>query len=85
MDRETSMSHPEQRPEQPLVEYFFIIAFSYRENDAETFSGTFTPTPGMTRYDVYNRIHADHLQRMPSLIRSGCKVTFFSLEPNRLG
>lgn len=71
-------------PEQPLVEYFFIIAFSHREKVAETFSGTFTPTPGMTRYDVYSRILADHEQRLPSLIRSYCKVTFFSLEPNRL-
>lgn len=76
------MSHPV--PAQPLVEYCFIITFSADYKNLRTFSGTYTPQPGMTRYDVYNRIHADHLLQLPSLIRSVCQVTFFSLEPNQL-
>ncbi|MFE2539994.1 hypothetical protein [Actinacidiphila glaucinigra] len=75
------MSHPAE----PLVEYCFIITFSHREQDLMTFSGTYTPAPGMTRHDVYTTIRADHVRQLPSHIQSShYQVTYFSLERNQL-
>lgn len=74
------MSHPAEPP----VEYCFIITFSHRDQDLMTFSGTYTPAPGMTRHDVYRTIHADHQRHLPSILRDRCQVTFFSLERNQL-
>ncbi|MDX2642801.1 hypothetical protein ACFYYN_30845 [Streptomyces sp. NPDC001902] len=72
------------QPADPLVEYCFIITFSHRDQDLMTFSGTYTPAPGMTRHDVYNTIRADHVRQLPSLIQGYCQVSFFSLERNQL-
>ncbi|MFI8184241.1 hypothetical protein OG539_40450 [Actinacidiphila glaucinigra] len=50
-----------------------------------TFSGTYTPAPGMTRHDVYTTIRADHVRQLPSHIQSThYQVTYFSLERNQL-
>ncbi|MFF7680004.1 hypothetical protein [Actinacidiphila glaucinigra] len=72
-------------PAEPLVEYCFIITFSHREQDLMAFSGTYTPSPGMTRHDVCTTIRADHVRRLPSHIQSShYQVTYFSLERNQL-
>ncbi|UQI47307.1 hypothetical protein M1P56_24640 [Streptomyces sp. HU2014] len=47
-----------------------------------TWSHTWTPTPGLTREDVYRKILADLVEINPEYARAN--VLFFSLEPNQL-
>ncbi len=45
-------------------------------------SGTITPAPGQTRFDLERAIKAEMVRRTPDLARSN--ITFFAIEPNQL-
>jgi hypothetical protein len=50
--------------------------------DVNTFHGTLTPAPSMTRADIYQQLRAEHERRHPHM--ADANVLFFALEPNQL-
>ncbi|WP_049566830.1 hypothetical protein [Streptomyces sp. SBT349] len=47
-----------------------------------TWNGHLTPADGMTRYDIYQWLLAEHDKQEPQF--RGSTVLFFALEPNQL-
>lgn len=72
-------------PAQRQGSYHFVMTLQAPTRNGwsnGTWSATWTPTPGMTRADVYRKIHADIIEINPEY--AGANVVFFSLEPNQL-
>ena len=61
-----------------------IISFT-AATKVVTYSGTFVPTPGMTRHEVFLKVRQDHRHLVPGAMNLVAPdVCFFSLEPNEL-
>ncbi|MEU7200093.1 hypothetical protein [Streptomyces sp. NPDC045470] len=62
--------------------HFFILTVESPGYAMCTQTGTFTPRPGCTREEAFNRIYAKVIDDRPELAH--CNVTFFSLDRNDL-
>jgi hypothetical protein len=62
--------------------HMWFIALESSKGARLTSTGTITPVPGETRFDVYTRILRDLTRAYPEMARGN--VIHFSLEPNTL-
>ncbi|MET8505457.1 hypothetical protein ABZV60_12460 [Streptomyces sp. NPDC004787] len=67
--------------DQPQGSHMYVLTLATRQGQG-TASGTITPEPGQSRFDVFDQIWGEMLHRRPSL--ENATVLFFSLEPNTL-
>lgn len=65
--------------------HFFAITLQapgYDGFEINTYSGTVTPAPGQTRYDLYQQLRNEIAASNPDMARSN--TLFFSVESNAL-
>lgn len=69
-----------QNTTQQQGSHMYVLTLQTREMDVCTVSGTCTPPPGATRYDVLVQLQIDAARRYPSM--TGGIVLHFALESN---
>ncbi|MGA5064494.1 hypothetical protein ACPB9E_12060 [Streptomyces exfoliatus] len=62
--------------------HLYVLTLQNRQQSACTVSGTFTPEPGFTRFDVLGQLRIDVVRQYPSM--EGAVVLYFALEANHL-
>ncbi|MFE5900785.1 hypothetical protein ACFQ67_25715 [Streptomyces sp. NPDC056488] len=62
--------------------HVYVLTLQNPQHSACTLSGTYTPPPGMTRFDVLTQLRIDMVRQYPSM--EGAVVLYFALEPNHL-
>ncbi|MGW1116540.1 hypothetical protein ACWD5B_05440 [Streptomyces tanashiensis] len=62
--------------------HMYVLSLQNRQMSACTISGTYTPAPWDTRFDILNRLRLDAVRQYPSM--EGSIVVYFALEPNEL-
>ncbi|MDH2388292.1 hypothetical protein QCN29_05710 [Streptomyces sp. HNM0663] len=62
--------------------HHYVLTLELPGRMSSTWYGTFTPTPGASRHDVFTALRNQIGEQNPEL--STGNVVFFSLEPNRL-
>ncbi|MGA5063164.1 hypothetical protein ACPB9E_05185 [Streptomyces exfoliatus] len=62
--------------------HLYVLTLQNRQQSACTVSGTFTPEPGFTRFDVLGQLRIDMVRQYPSM--EGAVVLYFALEANHL-
>ncbi|MFI1973706.1 hypothetical protein [Streptomyces wedmorensis] len=62
--------------------HLYVLSLQNSRMGACTLSGTYTPQPGATRYDILSQLRIDAAREYPSM--EGSVVLYFALEPNRL-
>ncbi|MFK0214948.1 hypothetical protein [Streptomyces sp. NPDC090298] len=62
--------------------HLYVLSLQNRQMNACTISGTYTPPPGATRFDILNRLRLDAAREYPSM--EGAIVLYFALDANHL-
>ncbi|MGW8765552.1 hypothetical protein ACWGN5_23925 [Streptomyces sp. NPDC055815] len=62
--------------------HLYVLSLQNNRQAACTISGTYTPPPGATRFDILNRLRIDAARQYPSM--EGAIVLYFALEANDL-
>ncbi|MFG3038567.1 hypothetical protein ACGFYZ_16890 [Streptomyces sp. NPDC048330] len=62
--------------------HLYVLSLQNSRLGACTVSGTFTPTPGMTRYDILTQLRTEAVTEYPTM--QGSVVLYFALQPNHL-
>ncbi|WP_121830155.1 hypothetical protein [Streptomyces sp. S1] len=62
--------------------HVYVLTLQNSQHSACTVSGTYTPSPGVTRYDALTQLRIDVVRQYPSM--EGAVVLYFALEPNHL-
>ncbi|MFF9427689.1 hypothetical protein [Streptomyces sp. NPDC014746] len=62
--------------------HLYILSLQNSRQAACTISGTYTPPPGATRFDILNRLRLDAAREYPSM--EGAIVLYFALDTNHL-
>ncbi|MDX2559336.1 hypothetical protein PV371_06700 [Streptomyces sp. TX20-6-3] len=62
--------------------HIYVLTLQNRQQSACTISGTYTPPPGTTRYDILAQLRFDAVRQYPSM--EGAVVLYFALETNDL-
>ncbi|MGW8762316.1 hypothetical protein ACWGN5_07425 [Streptomyces sp. NPDC055815] len=66
----------------PQGTHMYVLSLQNSQMSACTISGTYTPPPGATRFDILNRLRLDAVRQYPSM--EGSIVVYFALETNDL-
>ncbi|XUM04894.1 hypothetical protein ACQ86F_17875 [Streptomyces venezuelae ATCC 10712] len=66
----------------PQGTHMYVLSLQNRQMNACTISGTYTPPPGATRFDILNRLRVDAAREYPSM--EGAIVLYFALDANGL-
>ncbi|MFF7779487.1 hypothetical protein ACFZCG_34320 [Streptomyces tanashiensis] len=62
--------------------HMYVLSLQNRQMSACTVSGTYTPGPDVTRFDILNQLRIDTVRQYPSM--EGAIVLYFALEANDL-
>ncbi|GGU78967.1 hypothetical protein GCM10010275_12250 [Streptomyces litmocidini] len=62
--------------------HMYVLSLQNRQMSACTISGTCTPDPWDTRFDILNRLRLDAIRQYPPM--KGSIVVYFALEMNDL-
>ncbi|MFI0925134.1 hypothetical protein ACH4TP_14545 [Streptomyces sp. NPDC021012] len=65
---------------QPQGTHMYALSLQNSQMSACTVSGTYTPPPGTTRFDILTQLRLDAVRQYPSM--EGSIVVYFALEPN---
>ncbi|MFF0429642.1 hypothetical protein ACFYUJ_35360 [Streptomyces sp. NPDC004520] len=60
--------------------HMYVLSLQNSQMSACTISGTYTPAPGATRFDIFDRLRLDAVREYPSM--EGSIVVYFALESN---
>ncbi|WP_338496707.1 hypothetical protein [Streptomyces sp. SJL17-4] len=60
--------------------HMYVLTMQNRQESACTLSGTYTPPPGLTRFDILAQLRLDAVRQYPSM--EGAVVLHFAFEPN---
>ncbi|MFI9112751.1 hypothetical protein [Streptomyces venezuelae] len=66
----------------PQGTHVYVLTLENERKSACTISGTYTPPPGATRWDILGQLRVDAVRQYPSM--EGGIVLYFSLEENCL-
>ncbi|APE21700.1 MULTISPECIES: hypothetical protein [Streptomyces] len=66
----------------PQGTHVYVLTLENQRKSACTLSGTYTPPPGATRWDVLSQLRFDAVRQYPSM--ESAIVLYFALEANRL-
>ncbi|MEU8760909.1 hypothetical protein [Streptomyces sp. NPDC048659] len=64
--------------------HMYVLTLQAQTGRLHTMSGTHTPAPGRTRFDLLTQLRKDAVRLYPNSRMDGAIVLFFSVEPNAL-
>ncbi|MFG2836871.1 hypothetical protein ACGFYE_17935 [Streptomyces zaomyceticus] len=62
--------------------HMYVLTLQSQHKSVCTLSGTYTPPPGVTRFDILTQLRTDAVRQYPSM--EGGIVLHFALEPNHM-
>ncbi|MGW8351057.1 hypothetical protein [Streptomyces wedmorensis] len=62
--------------------HLYVLSLQNSQKAACTISGTYTPPPGATRFDILNQLRLDTARQYPSM--EDAIVLYFALDTNHL-
>lgn len=60
--------------------HMYVLTLQSQQKTVCTLSGTYTPPPGVTRFDILAQLRLDAVRQYPSV--EGGIVLYFALDPN---